>query len=63
MKKLLITAAVAAIIGSSASAQSKTDEHNDSIVSTTRVLMLENGKVSVSRPIDPEVRDKILTFY
>ncbi len=62
MKRSII-AAVAAIFFCVAYARSKNDVMNDSIVSTTRVLMLKDGKVTASRPIDQKMRDKILSFY
>lgn len=63
MKGIFITLLTAAMCCTCANARGNADDLNDSLTSTTRVLMLENGKVSVSKPIDPDVRDKILSFY
>ena len=46
-----------------AMAQSHVDTQIDSLVSSTRMLVHDNGSITSQRPVDPDVRDRIITFY
>lgn len=44
-------------------AESHVDTHIDSLVSSTRLLVHENGRVTSQRPVDKDTRDRIINFY